>query len=90
MNVIRNPSSLWSLLLASVCSLCLILGAFSARAAEQVKINAPKVIGMERIYQLTGEEAFGTDIPDEDAEKLTTVGEVIRYVQEKGLTAKGE
>ncbi len=41
MNVIRNPSSLWSLLLASVCSLCLILGAFSAQAAEQVKINAP-------------------------------------------------
>ena len=41
MNVIRNPSSLLSLLLASVCSLCFILPAFSAQAAQQVKINAP-------------------------------------------------
>ena len=29
------------------------------------------------------EEAFGSDIPDEDAEKLTTVGDVIAYVESK-------
>jgi acyl carrier protein len=28
------------------------------------------------------EEAFGIDVPDEDAEKLTTVGGVIQYVTE--------
>ena len=28
------------------------------------------------------EEEFGIDIPDEDAEKLTTVGDVIRYIEE--------
>jgi acyl carrier protein len=30
------------------------------------------------------EEEFGIDIPDEDAEGLRTVGDAIRYLQEKG------
>ena len=29
------------------------------------------------------EEAFGAEIPDEDAEKLTTVGDAIAYVESK-------
>ncbi len=29
------------------------------------------------------EEEFGSDIPDEDAEKLTTVGDAIKYVENK-------
>ena len=29
------------------------------------------------------EEEFGSDIPDEDAEKMTTVGEAIKYIEEK-------
>lgn len=33
------------------------------------------------------EEEFGAEIPDEDAEKLTTVGAVINYLKEKGFTA---
>ena len=28
------------------------------------------------------EEEFGIDVPDEDAEKLQSVGDVIRYVEE--------
>lgn len=31
------------------------------------------------------EEEFGAEIPDEDAEKLTTVGGVINYLKEKGF-----
>jgi acyl carrier protein len=31
------------------------------------------------------EEEFGAEIPDEDAEKLTTVGAVMNYLKEKGL-----
>ena len=31
------------------------------------------------------EEAFGAEIPDEDAEKLTAVGKVIAYLKEKGF-----
>jgi len=31
------------------------------------------------------EEEFGAEIPDEDAEKLTTVGAVIEYLKEKGI-----
>ena len=34
------------------------------------------------------EEEFGAEIPDEDAEKLTTVGAVISYLTEKGITAE--
>ena len=29
------------------------------------------------------EEVFGSDIPDEDAEKLQTVGDAIRYIESK-------
>lgn len=29
------------------------------------------------------EEEFGSDIPDEDAEKLTTVGDAIKYIDER-------
>lgn len=29
------------------------------------------------------EEEFGIEIPDEDAEKLTTVGEAMKYIEEK-------
>lgn len=29
------------------------------------------------------EEEFGIDIPDEDAEKMRTVGDAIKYVQDK-------
>ena len=31
------------------------------------------------------EEEFGAEIPDEDAEKLTTVGAVVEYLKEKGF-----
>ena len=34
------------------------------------------------------EEEFGAEIPDEDAEKLTTVGAVISYLKEKGFGEK--
>ena len=32
------------------------------------------------------EEEFGTEIPDEDAEKITTVGDAIKYIEEKTVT----
>ncbi len=31
------------------------------------------------------EEEFGAEIPDEDAEKMTSVGAVISYLKEKGF-----
>jgi acyl carrier protein len=31
------------------------------------------------------EEEFGAEIPDEDAEKLSTVGKVIEYLKSKGF-----
>ncbi|RKX30921.1 MAG: acyl carrier protein [Verrucomicrobia bacterium] len=35
------------------------------------------------------EEEFGAEIPDEDAEKLTTVGAVVNYLKEKGFDKEG-
>ncbi|MEK6564065.1 MAG: acyl carrier protein [Candidatus Omnitrophota bacterium] len=34
------------------------------------------------------EEEFGIEIPDEDAEKMTTVGDAMKYIEEKANTAK--
>ncbi len=34
------------------------------------------------------EEEFSIEIPDEDAEKITTVGEAIKYIDKKTTTAK--
>ncbi len=34
------------------------------------------------------EEEFGAEIPDEDAEKLTTVGEAINYIKDKSAKAE--
>ena len=33
------------------------------------------------------EEEFGAEIPDEDAEKLQTVGDVIKYIEQKKSAA---
>lgn len=44
-------------------------------------------LGADSLYQvelvMALEEEFGSDIPDEDAEKLTTVGDAIKYVESK-------
>ncbi|MDD4816868.1 MAG: acyl carrier protein [Victivallaceae bacterium] len=34
------------------------------------------------------EDEFGSDIPDEDSEKLTTVGQAISYIESKGGAAE--
>lgn len=31
------------------------------------------------------EEEFGIEIPDEDAEKITTVGDAVKYIEEKSV-----
>lgn len=32
---------------------------------------------------MTFEERFGTEIPDEDAEKIRTVGDAVKYIEER-------
>jgi acyl carrier protein len=34
------------------------------------------------------EEEFGIEIPDEDAEKMTSVGEAIKYIESKSAGSK--
>ena len=57
--------------------------------AEEVKdeakfiddLGADSLDTVELVMAL--EEEFGAEIPDEDAEKLTTVGDAVKYIQEK-------
>lgn len=37
---------------------------------------------------MTFEEKFGCEIPEEDAEKLKTIGDVITYINERSAEAK--
>lgn len=65
---------------------------------EQLGVNAEQVTAEASFIEDLGadsldtvelvmafEEEFGAEIPDEDAEKLTTVGAVINYLKEKGF-----
>jgi acyl carrier protein len=67
---------------------------------EQLGVNAEQVSGEASFIEDLGadsldtvelvmafEEEFGAEIPDEDAEKLTTVGAVIQYLKDKGFDA---
>ncbi len=67
---------------------------------EQLGVNADQVTGDASFIEDLGadsldtvelvmafEEEFGAEIPDEDAEKLTSVGAVISYLKEKGFDA---
>jgi len=57
--------------------------------AEEVTDNAKFVddLGADSLdtveLVMALEEEYGVEIPDEDAEKLTTVGEAIKYIEEK-------
>jgi len=62
--------------------------------ADQVKPEASFIedLGADSLdtveLVMAFEEEFGAEIPDEDAEKLTTVGKVIDYLKEKGFGEK--
>jgi acyl carrier protein len=61
--------------------------------ADQVKPEASFVedLGADSLdtveLVMAFEEEFGAEIPDEDAEKLTTVGAVTKYLKDKGFDA---
>mgnify|MGYP006281983731 CR=1 FL=1 len=64
------------------------------KVAEQLGVNADQVVPEAKFVEDLGadsldtvelvmalEEEFGTEIPDEEAEKLTTVGEAVAYIE---------
>jgi len=61
--------------------------------ADQVKPEAKFIedLGADSLdtveLVMAFEEEFGAEIPDEEAEKLTTVGAVVQFMKEKGLKA---
>jgi acyl carrier protein len=63
---------------------------------EQLSVNAEQVTPEAKFIEDLGadsldvvelvmafEEQFGVEVPDEDAEKLMSVGDVIKYIEEK-------
>ena len=60
-------------------------------SADQVTENASFIedLGADSLdaveLVMAFEEEFGAEIPDEDAEKMTSVGAVISYLKEKGF-----
>ena len=63
---------------------------------EQLSVNAEQVTQNAKFIEDLGadsldvvelvmafEEQFGVEVPDEDAEKLQTVGDVVKYIEDK-------
>lgn len=63
---------------------------------EQLSVNAEQVTANAKFIEDLGadsldvvelvmafEEQFGVEVPDEDAEKLQTVGDVVKYIEDK-------
>ena len=61
------------------------LGVSEDQVTEDAKfiedLGADSLDQVELVMAL--EEEFGADIPDEDAEKMTTVGEAVKYIEER-------
>lgn len=60
------------------------LGVSPDQATDNAKfvedLGADSLDQVELVMAL--EEEFGADIPDEDAEKLTTVGDAVKYIEQ--------
>ena len=69
---------------------------------EQLGVNADQVTPEAKFIEDLGadsldivelvmafEEEFSVEVPDEDAEKLQTVGDVIKYIQERAKPKEG-
>ncbi len=67
--------------------------------AEQLGVKAEEVTDNAKFVEDLGadsldtvelvmalEEEFGIEIPDEDAEKMTTVGEAMKYIEENPVS----
>ena len=53
----------------------------TSEAAFVEDLGADSLDTVELVMAL--EEGFGIEIPDEDAEKITTVGDAVKYIEEK-------
>ena len=65
------------------------LGVDAAQVTPEAKfvddLGADSLDTVELVMAL--EESFGLEIPDEEAEKITSVGDAINYINDKSATA---
>lgn len=65
------------------------LGVDAAQVTPEAKfvddLGADSLDTVELVMAL--EESFGLEIPDEEAEKITSVGDAINYIKDKSATA---
>ena len=60
----------------------------AGKLEERVKDIIVEQLGVVELI-MAFEEEFGAAIPEEDAEKLTTVGKVVEYLKSKGYGDDG-
>ena len=67
------------------------LGVKKEEVTEEAKfiddLGADSLDTVELVMAL--EEEFGIEIPDEDAEKMVTVGQAVKYIEEKAKQTSG-
>ena len=54
----------------------------ATKLSQQAGAYYVRIHAMARKHQLTLEEEFDVEIPDEKAEKIKTVGEAVSYIEE--------
>jgi acyl carrier protein len=78
-----------------------MVGKIKALIAEQLGVDVERVTDGASFIEDLGadsldtvelvmalEEEYGVEIPDDDVEKVTTVKDVIAYIEEKGIEIK--
>jgi len=63
------------------------LGVEPSKVTQDARFDELEADDLQRLEIIMAmEEEFGVSIPDDDADRLTTVGEAVRYLEENGAT----
>ena len=54
--------------------------------ADQLNVDAATILDLFELV-MSLEEEYGVEIPSEDLEKILTVNDVIKYLEDKGVEA---
>ena len=64
------------------------LGLEPSQVTQDTRLDEPTADDLQRLEIIMAmEEEFGISIPDDDVDRLATVGEAVSYLEEKGAAA---